>query len=270
MTEGEKAYCSRFKGTLIRDNTLVPADQILIRETPLEIFVNGISIVRTQCLARNVAQMVAGFAFCEGFLEKPSDLKKMKVDPDSGRADLEIDLPPEKLEYFAGHERMAAGGGRTALLGWTGTVSRPFARVSSGLTVDAAELLRIGNDFNNVEGLYRDSRFVHSAALADSGKMIAHFEDVGRHNALDKAIGYAFLNALDFDRLMLLCSGRLSMEMVTRAACLGVPVYVSPATASLNAVRFAESIDMTLCGRVKPDSAYIYSAPWRVITGDEK
>ncbi len=93
---------------------------------------------------------------------------------------------------------------------------------------------------------------------------------MGRHNALDKAIGYAFQNGLDFDTLMLLCSGRFSLEMVTKAACLGVPIYVSPAAASVDAVNFAESIGMTLCGRVKPESANIYSAAWRVTTGEEK
>lgn len=269
MTEEKKNCYRTFRGTLIRDNTLVPADQLLIRETPLEIFINGVSIVRSQCLARDVEQMVAGFAFCEGFLQKPSDLKKMDVDLSSGRADLEIDLPPEKLADFARHERVAAGGGRTALLSRSGAANRTFSRISSDFTVDAARLLCIGNAFNAVEGLHQDSRFVHSAAVANIDGMIAHFEDVGRHNALDKAIGYAFLNELDFGHLILLCSGRFSMEMVTRAACLGVPVYVSPASASLDAVGFAESIDMTLCGRVKPDTAYIYSAPWRVVPGDK-
>jgi len=257
-------YCTRFNCVSINGNELETRELLLIHETPVEIFINGISVVRSQCLAKDVEQMVVGFAFCEGFLQKLTDLKALKVDISSGRADLEIDMPPEKLENFARHERVAAGGGRTALISRSGSVSRTFPEITSKLTIDAQQLLRIGNEFNDFVGLYRDSKFVHSAALADTKDIISHFEDVGRHNALDKAIGYAFQNGLDFDTLILLCSGRFSLEMVTKAACLGVPIYVSPAAASVDAVNFAESIGMTLCGRVKPVAANIYSAAWRV------
>ncbi len=271
MTEKKnKNYCVGVEGTAIKGNALIQTELVLIRETPLEVFINGTSVVRSQCLAKDVEQMVVGFAFCEGFLRERSDLKEVKVDLASGRVELEIDMPPEKLENFTRHERVAAGGGRTAMISRSGTVTRTFEKILSKLTIDVEQLLRIGNTFNDLDGLYRDSKFVHSAALADKKDIISHFEDVGRHNALDKAIGYAFQNGLDFDKLILLCSGRFSLEMVSKAACLGVPIYVSPAAASINAVEFAESIGMTLCGRIKPGTANIYSAAWRVTKGDKK
>ena len=263
-------YCTRFNCVSIMGNELKSRELLLIHETPIDIFINGISVVRTQCLAKDVEQMAVGFAFCEGFLQKRADLKSLNVDMSSGRAELEIDMPSEKLEDFARHERVAAGGGRTALISRSGMAIRTLPEITSKLTIDAERLLRFGNEFNDFVGLYRDSKFVHSAALADNKEILNHFEDVGRHNALDKAIGYAFQNGLDFDELMLLCSGRFSLEMVTKAACLGVPIYVSPAAASVDAVNFAESIGMTLCGRVKPGAANIYSAAWRVTPGEKK
>ena len=257
-------YCTKFNCASIKGNELMERELLLIYETPLEIFVNGVSIVRTQCLSKDLEEMSIGFAFCEGFLQKKSDLKGLNLDLNSGKIELEVDMSLDKLASFKRHERVAAGGGRTALISRSGSVIRTLLEISSKLTLDVKQLLKLGNEFNDFAGLYRDSKFVHSAALANTNKIIKHFEDVGRHNALDKAIGYAFQNGLDFDNLILLCSGRFSLEMVTKAACLGVPVYVSPAAASVDAVNLAESIGMTLCGRVMPEAANIYSAAWRI------
>jgi len=257
-------YCTKYNCVAVKGTELKKRELLLIHETPIEIFVNGTSVVRTQCLEKDVEQMSVGFAFCEGFVRKKSDLKGINLDLNSGKVELEVDMPAEKLESFMRHERVAAGGGRTALISRSGSVTRKLPEISSTLKIETKHLLKIGNEFNDFVGLYRDSKFVHSAALSDTNEIINHFEDVGRHNALDKAIGYAFQNGLDFDNLILLCSGRFSLEMVTKAACLGVPVYVSPAAASVDAVNLAESIGMTLCGRVKPNTANIYSAAWRI------
>jgi FdhD protein len=89
-------------------------------------------------------------------------------------------------------------------------------------------------------------------------------QDVGRHNAVDKVLGHGFMEGLQFGDLVLLCSGRFSLEMVSKVACVGVPIYISPAAPSVEAVELAEHIGMALCGRVKKESANIYSSPWRI------
>ncbi len=164
--------------------------------------------------------------------------------------------------------RLASGGSKTGVIDLMQEKVTSGFHIASKKTIDAEHVIDLGNEFNAYAGLYRDSRFVHSAALSDGRVILCHCEDVGRHNAVDKVLGYGFMEGLRFGSLVLLCSGRFSLEMVSKVACVGIPIYISPAAPSVEAVEFAERIGMSLCGRVKKESANIYSASWR-ITGQQ-
>jgi len=137
-------------------------------------------------------------------------------------------------------------------------------RIQSPLVVPSARVIAIGETFNRFGGLYRETRFVHSAALSDGETLLYHAEDVGRHNAVDKAVGHGFLHGIDFQNCILLCSGRFSLEMVSKAARMQIPVYISPAAPSVEAVALADRIGMCLVGRVRAEDALVYSAVWRI------
>lgn len=242
----------------------------MVSEKTVVIRVNGTTVSRTQCLAKDLEQMTLGFLVCEQVIRVPAEVTKLETDTAAGSVNVTAAVPPERLRRRSGQIRLAAGGSSTAVIDLVEEKLKHLKNISSSFSVSVDRLLSVGNEFNDFVGLYKDTRFVHSAALSDGEHIIHHCEDVGRHNAVDKVIGYGLQHKADFSRLLLLCSGRFSVEMVCKAAQVGVPVFASPAAASIEAMEMAERTGMTLCGRIEKQGAVIYSCPKRITGYDKK
>jgi FdhD protein len=106
---------------------------------------------------------------------------------------------------------------------------------------------------------YRESRGIHGAALADATRLVVMAEDVGRHNAVDKVKGEALRAGLPTEDLILLSTGRVSSEMLLKAARMGVPLVASRTSPTEMAVRLAEQLNVTVCGYVRPDALNVYA-----------
>lgn len=236
----------------------------MIHEASVELRINGQWLIRTQCMAGEVEQMAVGFMVCEGLLQQHAEIKGVEADLAAGTVNVTADIPEERLQGVGANTRLASGGSKTGVIDLMQEKVKAGFRIASKKTIDAGCVVALGNAFNGFEGLYRESKFVHSAALSDGEKILCHSEDVGRHNAVDKVLGYGFLHDIDFSQTLLLCSGRFSLEMVSKAARMCIPIYVSPAAPSVEAVQLAEHIGMTLCGRVRADGAFVYSNAWRI------
>jgi FdhD protein len=106
---------------------------------------------------------------------------------------------------------------------------------------------------------YQSSRGIHGAALTDGERLVAVAEDVGRHNAVDKVKGEALLKGIPTDDLLLLSTGRISSEMLLKAARMGVPLVASRTSPTEMAVSLAEQLNITVCGYVRPGSIDLYT-----------
>ena len=107
---------------------------------------------------------------------------------------------------------------------------------------------------------------LHSAALADSaGKILILKEDIGRHNAIDKVLGAGLIKKIDFEDKLLLTTGRLSSEMVLKAAKAKIPVVIARSYATNLAVKWASMAGMTIIGQVKASSMSVYSQQERIV-----
>lgn len=248
----------------ISSTAAAAATVALVHEAGIELQINGNRLLKTQCMARDLEQMAVGFMTCEGLLQSRSELSEVRVDCGAGIVNVIADIPAERLQKAGAATRLASGGSKTGVIDFMQEQVAGGFTIASPKTIDAARVLRLGNEFNGFAGLYRDTKFVHSAALSDGQDILCHAEDVGRHNAVDKVVGFGFLHDMDFGQTVLLCSGRFSLEMVSKAARMQIPIYVSPAAPSVEAVQLAERLGMCLCGRVQQDSANIYSASWRI------
>ncbi|MCX8045204.1 MAG: formate dehydrogenase accessory sulfurtransferase FdhD [Desulfobacterota bacterium] len=236
----------------------------LVHETGIQLYFNGHRVLQTQCMACDLELMAVGFFVGEGLLRQRDELQSVQVDITDRSIRVSATVPEERIQHCGSSYRLASGGSRTRVIDAVQEQADTGFRIVSDKRISASDAIRLGTAFNEFEGLYRDTRFVHSAALSDGVHILYHAEDVGRHNAVDKVIGFGFLHGIDFSQAVLLCSGRFSLEMVAKAARVGIPVYVSPAAPSIEAVTLAERIGMCLIGRVRADSAYVYSALHRI------
>ena len=112
--------------------------------------------------------------------------------------------------------------------------------------------------FRENASLHRQTKGTHSCYLSHRGIYQGVFEDIGRHNALDKAVGYALINGLSFQDCILFTTGRVPVDMVKKAVTAGIPVLVSKAVPTMDAVEMAKRYHLTLICKAWPDSYELY------------
>jgi len=139
-------------------------------------------------------------------------------------------------------------------------------RVESGLRVTTALVTSLPDQLRAAQRAFAQTGGVHATGLFDrSGELLCVREDVGRHNAMDKVIGWAYANdALPLANEILCVSGRLSFELVQKAAVAGCPIVVAVGAPSTLAVQLGRDRGVTLCGFTRRDGMNVYSESWRL------
>ena len=127
-------------------------------------------------------------------------------------------------------------------------------------------MLQIINLLEERSSTFRLTGGVHSAALADQNGIICMYEDIGRHNAVDKVLGYAFLNEINTEDKCLLLSGRVASEILIKAARAHIPVVLSRTAPTGLTIDLAEELNITVVGFARGDRFSVYSHPERVIS----
>src|SRR6267154_2434906 len=140
------------------------------------------------------------------------------------------------------------------------------------IRIDIETLLSLPEKLRNAQNDFARTGGIHAAGIFGmDGELKVAREDIGRHNAVDKAIGRAFLDgSLPLDRYLLLVSGRASFEIVQKALAAGIPIVAAVSAPSTLAVSFAREINQTLIGFLRPPSFNIYSHIERVILDDRQ
>lgn len=214
----------------------------MIPEATVRVFLNGRPFATARCLSADLEDLAVGRLVSTGMLRAPDELREIAVSQDGAEVRVDGRVPKDR-----------------APLDRHGAIP-----VSSPLEVEASAAIRIGCEFNERPGLYASTRCVHSAALVDGDDISCFREDVGRHNAVDKAIGAGFRAGLEMSRLVMLSSGRMPSDMISKIAAAGIPVVVTPAAATADGARLAEEAGIAICGRVARGRLTVYSCPGRI------
>ncbi len=214
----------------------------VIREAAVEIRLNGERFADAQCMPSDLNRMAVGYLVSEGILRQAAELTSVRVDDEKTIVDVIANVPEDRLR--GAQDRMKPAG--------------------PAMTMDAQRVMALGHEFDNLPGLYKETRCVHSAALSDGERILYFYEDLGRHNAVDKTVGAAFMDGRNLAEMVLLCTGRFPFDMVAKAARAGFPIVISPAAATAEGILLAEKFHITLCGRVRKNSMNIYSSKWRI------
>ncbi len=145
------------------------------------------------------------------------------------------------------------------------TKSRNIGAIRDPLTISAEKLRKLYRKFQTASGLYKITGCIHSAALSDSENILCMAEDIGRHNAVDKVIGYCLLEDIGFKGKIMLTSGRLTSEIVSKCSRWGIPMIVSKTAGTDLSIAIAERKGLTAIGFLRGRRFNVYTHPERVL-----
>ena len=229
-------------------------------EEPLEIRIGGVPVAVTMRTPGHDEELALGFCLSEGLrptaARLPDDLAANAVDVDAA----DFDADRLRRSFYTSSSCGVCGKGALEAV----AVEAP--RVESQLRVPLALVASLPDHLREVQAAFAATGGLHATGLFTvEGELLCVREDVGRHNALDKVIGWAFTNGLLPLRSAVLCvSGRLSFELVQKAAVAGCPILVAVGAPSSLAVELARDRGVTLCGFVRDGRANVYTEAWRI------
>jgi FdhD protein len=234
-------------------------DRVAVEE-PLEIRIGGSPVAVTMRTPGHDEELALGFCLSEGLqptaAHVPEDLAANTIDVEAPGFD------PARLQRSFYTTSSCGVCGKGALE----AVAVEAPRVTSELRVPLAVVVALPDRLRAAQAAFEATGGLHATGLFTAdGALVAAREDVGRHNAMDKVIGRAFLDgALPLARSILCVSGRLSFELVQKAAVAGCPVLVAVGAPSSLAVDLARDRGITLCGFVRNGAANVYTEAWRI------
>ena len=240
-------------GTTERDRVAV--------EEPLEMRIGGLPVAVTMRTPGHDEELALGFCLSEGLLpveaRLPDDLVANAVEVEAPGFD------PSRLQrsFYTSSSCGVCGKGAIE------AVRVDAARVESRLEVEAAVVASLPDRLRGGQVAFAATGGLHATGLfSPAGELLSLREDVGRHNAMDKVVGWAFLEGLlPLAEHVLCVSGRLSFELVQKAAVAGCPVLVAVGAPSSLAVALADDLGITLCGFVRDGRSTVYTEPWRIV-----
>jgi FdhD protein len=231
------------------------AERKVVEEYPLRLRVNGRDLATLVCSPHQLNFLLAGFFRLQGFIDSLDDILSMGVCDDYGLAELRIRTElPEELQ-----PTLTSGCGTGIAYNLPQNlldISRQCSR-----SYHSEELFRLMKELQGLTEQYRSHGGIHSAAVGDADGLLLHAEDLGRHNTLDRLAGEALFKAIELRDKMLVASGRISTEMVAKAARLGIGLIASRTSPTDKAVELCEQAGITLIGYLRGDSMEIFSHP---------
>ena len=250
-----------------RDGALEYLPDDLTIEEPLEICIGRKTLATTMRTPGHDDELAAGFLLSEAIAHAREQIAKISSDRDNR---VIIDLKRGVKLKLNSTKRFGTISSSCGLCGKTSidAIHQNFPAITSKeIRVDIETLLLLPEKLRNAQSDFARTGGIHAAGIFDAnGELKIAREDIGRHNAVDKAIGRAFLDgSLPLDRHLLLVSGRASFEIVQKALAAGIPIIAAVSAPSTLAVSFARESNQTLIGFLRPPSFNIYAHIERVI-----
>ena len=237
-------------------------------ESLVRVFVNGDFLSSMLCTPRDVKELAVGWLYGQGHIESLSDIASLAACEDL--RDVHVHLSNgHTIKEDTGRmiRTSACMGGEISQEQFLGDTPR----LNGGPRISLGALKSLMKKTLSAASSYRETGGIHCAAVASATeeKPLAVFEDVGRHNAFDKAIGRLMLARLTSEEKILLTSGRISSEMALKAAHSRIPVVATITTGTDLAVRIAENAGLTLVARVLTASPMVLCGQKRIVNDEE-
>jgi FdhD protein len=230
----------------------------VVTEAPVSLTVNGEIWLSLVCTPIDVEALAVGFLFSEGLIDSIDEVASARACPSGENVDIWLTHAVKKPENW----RRTTGcvGGITSV-GESRSISLP----SPGeLNLSPDRVCALVLQLYDNQDLYQRTGGIHSSALSDGENIIVYAEDVGRHNTLDKISGKVLLERLSLSRQVILTTGRISSEMLQKAARMGAPILISRTSPTTLSIHLAEQWGITLVGYARRDRFRVYTHPERI------
>ena len=228
----------------LRKKLIEEVEEAIARETSIKIYVNDNHLVTLFASPSQLKELAIGWLLSQGIIKSVDEINEVKVE--EGIVKIKCTSKIETRIKLAKASKI------------------PKLIVKLKYKVKAEEILRLANMLNRLSKVFKVTGGTHSAAIFEDGKLAAFAEDVGRHGAVDKAIGIAALRKADLSKSILVSSGRQPAGMVLKAAHVGIPIVASIAAPLDSGVEVAKKTGITLICFVRRQRMNIYSNPERV------
>lgn len=268
----------------VTEKNSAPVDGTIIGESRCVLFVNNIQVVTFMATARYLHHLALGFLAAEKMIAGLDDVASIRVTESAERvywyipalgvnetrpsAPCEDGVGTIQVRLTRNDFRLPTQ--RTLTSGCGGGVtfddlSQAQTPLDSSRTVRAAQIFAMMRELNQRATLYRECRGVHTSVLTDGDQLVALAEDVGRHNTLDKIHGDCLMRGVATHDQMLITTGRISSEMITKAAQMRVPIVVSRTSPTNLALQLARAWNIALVGYARGGEMQVYYGMERIV-----
>jgi FdhD protein len=240
------------------------ADDIVVREFPLTVILNNQELVTLLCTPTHLDYLAIGFLSSEGLLKSKDEIKKITLNEQRGVVRVETEEENKQAGELVFKRLITSGCGRGASFYSAADVVGQI-KVESQTNISAVEVFELVREFQHRSQIFRTTGGVHSAALCDTKSILVFSEDIGRHNAIDKIFGECILKGIPTDGRVIITSGRVSSEILLKAAKRNIPLLVSKSAPTDIGVKLAGDMGITLIGFVRGKRMNVYANDWRVV-----
>jgi len=250
--------------TVYNNGALENTQDAVVEEKPITVFVNHIELATMICTPGAYEELGVGFLLSEGLLNDRDDIVDISCREDEGLLYIETKQPLTQTHTFL-RRHIASCCGKSRAGFYFINDARQVKPIEAKAQFKAEDLLAAIKQLEERSETFQLTGGVHSAALADGPTLLSMYEDIGRHNAVDKVIGSAFLNRLNTNDKCLLLSGRVASEILIKAARAGIPLILSRSAPTGLTIDLAEDLNITVVGFARDQRLSIYTHPERVL-----
>ncbi len=224
----------------------------VVTEKEMPIFVNGEHLVTASITPAMEREFITGYLFGQGFIDRTEELESIDVAGNAARVTVK-DTRKISQRIAMTDYRIVSGGGKSVFFN-----GMSLPRIRSRMKTDRQEIFKAMNTILEKAEIYQKTEGVHAAGLFTPAAVpICIVEDIGRHNTLDKVIGYALINKIDFDNTFLVSTGRMASEMVTKICRAGIPVVATKTAVTKTGLDIGQRCELTIIGFVRDTGTQI-------------
>ncbi|HON81689.1 MAG TPA: formate dehydrogenase accessory sulfurtransferase FdhD [Methanoregulaceae archaeon] len=236
---------------------LVQRTVTVCQEEPVRLIVNGHELATQMVSPADLAEFACGYVISEGIIRHANQIGAIRI----SLPELAVTVTGLNGEIPLQNRELRTSGG----LGMAVDASELRNKITSTTLVSRDTIFSAMSCLNDHAVLWKQTGGTHCTVLFDAGgNVVAHAEDIGRHNSVDKVIGKAILAGIDLDRTFITCSGRMPAGMVSKFWRSGIPIVITNNAPSAAGIDLARRVNLTLAGFVRPPRMVIYSGPERI------